>query len=157
VQSYGGTGPHQTVWAIQPGRIVVYDQSGNSGSSNRLLGDFVLQPVQESSIRKAAAKIRREAQGKMWFTPDVDDGVSLLINFARDGTLRDDDIVLSNIWRAEFRDLCVSISSVLPKELKITFEDLVTARPDQDRFTVVAVSTKDFRKRRRQKGTCLNS
>lgn len=145
VQSYGGSGPHWTVWVVRPGRLVVYAQSGRSSVPDELLGDVMLTSEQEAMLRQAVAKILPETRGRIRFTPDVDDGVSLSIRFTPDGSTRDDDIALGNVWRPEFRDLCTSVSSLLPSALKITFEELVESRPDQQRLAVVSRSIKEHR------------
>lgn len=145
VQSYGGSGPHWTVWAVQPGRIVVYEQSGRSGIPDKLLGDVVISSEQEMKLRHAVASIPSASKGRIWFSPDVSDGISLSIHFTKDGSLRDDDVALDNLWRPEFRDLCTTISSALPSDLKISFEDVLAGRPDQDRMKVVSRPIKDYR------------
>jgi hypothetical protein len=145
VQSYGGSGPHWTVWAVQAGRIVVYEQSGRSGVPDKLLGDVAISSDQEAKLKQAVISIPSASKGRIWFSPDVSDGVSLSIHFTKDGSLRDDDVALENLWRPEFRDLCTSISSMLPSTLKITFEDIVSSRPDQDRLRVISRPIKEYR------------
>jgi hypothetical protein len=145
VQSHHGPNPHWTVWAVRPGRIVIYAQSGRSGVSDELLGDVAITSEQEATLRQAVAKISPGSKGRIWFSPDVHDGVSLSIHFAPDGSRRDDDIALDNLWRPEFRELCTSVSSVSPPKLKITFEEIVGSRADQHRLAVVSRSIKEYR------------
>lgn len=145
VQSYGGAGPHWTVWAVQPERIVVYEQSGRSGISDKPLGETLLTSEQAQALRRAVAKISPASKGRVWFSPDVSDGVVLSIHFTADGSDRDDDIALVNVWRPEFRDLCSCISSALPPKMKITFEEIIGRRADQPRLPVVSQSTKEYR------------
>src|SRR5436189_5719351 len=65
VQSYGGAGPHWTVWAVRPGRIVVYAQSGRSGVSDELLGEVALTSEHEAELRQAVARILPGSRGRI--------------------------------------------------------------------------------------------
>ena len=145
VQSYGGAGPHWTVWAVQPGKIVIYEQSGRSGVPDKLLGDIAISPDQEMKLKQSVIGIPSASKGRIWFSPDVSDGLSLYVHFTSDGSRRDDDVALENLWRPEFRDLCTSISSMVPPALKITFEDIITGTPDQDRLRVISRAMRDYR------------
>jgi len=120
VQSYGGAGPHWTVWAVQPGKIVIYEQSGRSGVPDKLLGDIAISPDQEMKLKQSVIGIPSASKGRIWFSPDVSDGLSLYVHFT-------------------------SISSMVPPALKITFEDIITGTPDQDRLRVISRAMRDYR------------
>lgn len=144
VQAYGGAGPHWTVWAVQPGRLTIYTQSGSSGRPDKLLARLSISREQEAEIRRAAATLRRSAKGRAWYSPDIMDGISLSVSFSIDGTLRDDDIVLENVWRPEFKALCESISGLSPSSLQISFSGLITSESFHRDRTVVSIPVRDY-------------
>ena len=101
--------------------------------------------MQEARIRQAAAKVRREMNGHLWRALDVSDGAALSVHFSPDGKERDDDVVLSNTWRPELHELCASISSTLPADAKIRFEEIIGDTPNLAKMRVVSTSVTEYR------------
>lgn len=113
-------------WIVLPSEIRVVDRSWAAGGAETIVGTAAVSLEQKKEIETAIGLISG-FRGHV-YESGVLHGVSLNICFSETGT-RADDIKLRNTWSQEVAPLLNAISSNVPEELAIDFQQEIQ---DQD-------------------------
>jgi hypothetical protein len=136
----------QREWIVRPAELLVVDRPYTVGSGPAIAARIPLEPKQRTEIESAIASIDSQTRGHL-FDSGALDGILLRISFAADGSHRNDDVELDNVWRDEAAPLTNAISAAAGPAYVIRFPEIVQEMNADQHFTPIIMTWEEHERR----------